>query len=1288
MSCGPNLRLKRSVLATIAAFLCLAAPAQAARLHSLRLSETLPDQETPLAVALDQATHHFYVGSIGVNGFGSGHNTRNFDGSGVIDPVHPELTGAPELETFRVAVDNSGSSTQGYVYTASLDRSFAGVPLVLQQFDATGAATAVKITQSSLPPNGTPQAGGLPPVVNEGGFSPQALAVNGSGALYAYDSEADAVDVFSPAGTFVKQLAAGLLARSPSGIALDSAGNIYLAYGVFSGGSTGLYELDPAGVCVQVGCAPIDPAPITGVAVDGTSSTVFTTGIISEEHGFEGKFTEYDAATLELLGVTHPRALHAPEGIAVNEATGEVIVADRLPAREGTVKIFGPVEEVPTPVTEVPEGVTDRSATLKGTLKPEEAPPSTCFFQYAPDEEFDAHAFEGAAEVGCQPEGPFTGNGEEAVHTDVGGLRGGTTYHERLVGESEGNLNPGEDIPFTTLGPTVSGTAAVDIGTDAATLQGTIDPNGSATTYRFQYLTQAQFEAGGWAGATEVPAGGGPTAGGGMAVPVSQTIAGLTLGTAYRLRIVAVSTGGTRAGTTEGEEVTFTTRTGAPSFGSCPNEALRRGPSAALPDCRAYEQASPTDKNGADVQGGINSVQASLTGDRVTFFSNTGLPGGEGAQQFPTFLASRAADASSWSTQGLLPPASFGTRGAVLGWDEDLANTYDFASRAFGAGSLLLRRGPGAVSQIATPGSKNNTLAYAASSRGGEVALLESTEGGLAPGDLEGEQNVYAFDRASGRLVVAGVLDDATVPGEGAMGGPYDWFQSGSTTARGGALGLYYTQAGHAVSADGTRIFFTAGGSGRLYVRVNPFGTPAELTPAECRATTNTRACTIEVSAPEEGVADPGTPAAFLSASADGSLVYFLDKGRLTADSTAGPGYDLYRYDVATGDLTDLTPDTDGARVEGMLAIGGPAGQDLYFVASGALAEGASQAPVGQTNLYGLHGTVIEYVARLGTAEAEAVDWVPASKFSPAAPDVAHAARLSADGRTLLFSSSRRLTPYATEGRDCVEQTGKLTPGPCLELYLAHAGQGISCVSCNPTGEAPAGPSGVQRIPPVGFRLFRTYAFMTRNLSPDGKRVVFDSADRLVAGDQNNVNDVYEWEAKGKGSCVSDAQDGGCLYLISRGAADSGPSWLGDVDEAGGNIFFFTSQQLVAGDRDELVDVYDARVEGGIWAQQAEPPARCKEETTCRGAAPVAPNPSSPGTSSFHGPGNPGSARHCGKGKVRKHGRCVRRVRHRHRHRHGHRHKDRHHSKAGHGHKGKGVDKRRPGDGKRKGGGR
>ncbi len=182
----------------------------------------------------------------------------------------------------------------------------------------------------------------------------------------------------------------------------------------------------------------------------------------------------------------------------------------------------------------------------------------------------------------------------------------------------------------------------------------------------------------------------------------------------------------------------------------------------------------------------------------------------------------------------------------------------------------------------------------------------------------------------------------------------------------------------------------------------------------------------------------------------------------------------------------------------------------------------------------------------------------------------------------------------------------------------------------------------MQEIPKTGFSTGRSYPILTRNLSADGQRAFFDSADRLLASDRNHVNDVYEWEAEGKGSCAEEAVAGGCLYLISGGAEGAEPSWFGDADPAGENVFFFTSQSLVAQDRDALVDVYDARVGGGIAAQEATPSVPCEGEAGCHSAAPAPPGSPSPGTSSFTGPGNPKpAAPSCPKGKVRKKGRCV-----------------------------------------------
>jgi hypothetical protein len=170
---------------------------------------------------------------------------------------------------------------------------------------------------------------------------------------------------------------------------------------------------------------------------------------------------------------------------------------------------------------------------------------------------------------------------------------------------------------------------------------------------------------------------------------------------------------------------------------------------------------------------------------------------------------------------------------------------------------------------------------------------------------------------------------------------------------------------------------------------------------------------------------------------------------------------------------------------------------------------------------------------------------------------------------------------------------------------------------------------------------------MTHNLSANGKRVIFDSRARLVASDHNSVNDVYEWEEPGEGSCTAEPSStyvpssGGCLFLISGGDAGAEPSWFADADEEGENAFFFTSQRLVSQDKDGLVDIYDARVGGGIPSQESEPAPPCNGEAACAGQASSSPPVSSPGTSNFQGPGNPAAPKACAKGKVRKHGKCV-----------------------------------------------
>ncbi|HWA54422.1 MAG TPA: hypothetical protein VG816_09650 [Solirubrobacterales bacterium] len=1251
----------------------IAAPAQAARIHHLLAEEVLPDEASPNSIAINQTTHHFFVTSFGRPAY-------HFDPNGKLDAAQPELPDSSALEPGYVAVDSSGGAQDGYIYASS--------PSVraIQQYDSSGTPTAVKITGAAIPPNGAAQAGGLPPVVNNGDFSPRALAVGPNGNIFT--GADDKIDEFTPAGAFVAQFSTGPTFGAIA-LAIDASGNMILGSGSNTFGS-GVYQLNPAGECVPVSCEPIadqDPnfqGPAfsgrdEGVAVDRSTGRIIAADSYSADYKEQaGQFGEFTAAG-DPLGRTYiegPADHYFTKGIAVDEASGKVIVAVNA-AGENAIRIYGPVQIVPDAETEAAGSLTDHSATFHGKIGAAEAGEATCAFQYVDEAQFQAHHFDGAAEAPCEPGGPFSGSTMNAVEAQVSGLRGGTTYHYRLVGTNSNGFNAGEDLPFTTHGPAVAEAAASEIGESEVTFSGLVDPRGGETTYAFQYVTQAQFEVNGFAEGSSVPSPpatvpletqlrggveiGSQTVTGlevlnegallvgqevsGLGIPagttitalgkntltlsqkatastpnaeltatgfqpVSERVVGLSPDTTYHFRLTATSISGENAGSSFGEEVTFSTF--AP-------------PEVGLPDNRAYEQSSPTEKGGAAIQGEINAIQTSTDGSRITFASYAGIPGGEGQQQFASYMASRAT--GGWSTRGMLPPASYGPFADILGWDEDLADVYTFASGPGGPTRLLDRSSSDyALREVASVEGKNAPLFFAGASAGGAVALLESQSGELLPEDLPGKQNVYAYDRETGGLVVAGVMNDLTVPPGGAIGGPYDWYDHNSTTSVGGGADRYFTEATHAISTDGRRIFFTAGGTGQLYVRQNPLAPQSPMNGEECAEAT--KACTIRISAPEEGVTDPGTPAAFTSASADGSVVYFLDTGKLTTDSTAGKGYDLYRYDLETGRLIDLTVDTadkNGAQVEGVLGASA-SGEGAYFVAKGALAAGAEKALSGETNLYALHGEDIEFIAQLSTNPlGEGLNWIPRSAGGGNVT-VANSSRVSADG-TLLFISARQLSGYRNHGVN--------------ELYLFRMGEGISCVSCDPSGGAPGGPAGVQKIPPVGITPSRNFALLPRNLSADGKRVFFDSPDRLVSADENNVNDVYEWEAKGEGSCESEAQNGGCLFLISAGKSNK-PSWFGDADVEGKNVFLFTEDQLVAQDRDELVDVYDARVNGGIAAQNQRPAPSCEGEA-CLGQGSAGQTAQTPGTSTFSGPGNSNTARPpaCAKGRTRKHGRCV-----------------------------------------------
>jgi len=116
--------------------------------------------------------------------------------------------------------------------------------------------------------------------------------------------------------------------------------------------------------------------------------------------------------------------------------------------------------------------------------------------------------------------------------------------------------------------PAATTTAASGVTRSAAALNGTIDPNGKATGYHFEYGTTTAYgltSAGGDAGAGEDP------------VAVSVPVAGLSAGTTYHYRIVASN----EDGDVTGADRTFRTASGPALPGITSTAAREVGPTSA-----------------------------------------------------------------------------------------------------------------------------------------------------------------------------------------------------------------------------------------------------------------------------------------------------------------------------------------------------------------------------------------------------------------------------------------------------------------------------------------------------------------------------------------------------------------------------------------------------------------------------------------------------------------------------------------------------------------------------------
>jgi len=408
---------------------------------------------------------------------------------------------------------------------------------------------------------------------------------------------------------------------------------------------------------------------------------------------------------------------------------------------------------------------------------------------------------------------------------------------------------------------------------------------------------------------------------------------------------------------------------------------------------------------------------------------------------------------------------------------------------------------------------------------------------------------------------------------------------------------------------------------------------------------------TRNVSAPLEsgGYGDHPDGAPYRVFSEDLGRALLLDPRRCEAGEECPRSYSL--RETASGEITPLPGEAAGMRV----LSGSPGldrilfedgGGEVFAWSGGGLVP--SEAPTEPEPVGGIVGVLgasasgdtVYYQDAEGLKRWRngVVTTVVAGADAAAPSDYPAAtgtARVSADGEHLAFLSAAEIPPF-----DNIDAN---TGQPDTELYLYGPPPGggaprLICASCNPTGERPRGSASI----PGAVANGSTVLYKPRVLSAGGNRVFFDSADRLVTPDTDSRPDVYEWEANGVGGCT---RSPGCVGLVSGGRGEGG-RFL-DASADGRDVFFLSGESLVGADPGSI-DVYDYRVGGGF--PEPQPPFVCKADA-CQ-ALPSPPEDPAPATL-VPTAGNPPlkierlkPERHrCRKGKVRRHGRCVKRHR-------------------------------------------
>jgi hypothetical protein len=912
----------------------------------------------------------------------------------------------------------------------------------------------------------------------------------------------------------------------------------------------------------------------------------------------------------------------------------------------GGKTLSAPVSFTTALVPEAPAGEKARAvgtsvATLEGVLNPVQAGnPGTYEFVYRES----GSECQGAGEKTAG--GAMTGSKGQTVEAEVSGLLPNATYTFCLLARNEaGETALGPKVSFTTgaVKPSIEAEAITDITVSSAELTALVNPNGTATSYHFEYGTTTGYGA-------SIPAAPAGIGAGRTGIKVYAVLPEREANETYHWRIVASNTAGVSTG---------------------PDETFVYPAGGGLSDGRGYELVTPPQKNGAvlssefGASGGKILPQVAENGASLLAVSIQCFDGP------PSCTAIRAEEGepyefartpTGWVTRPLAPPLAPAGGNSIWALNATEHTVLFSAPPAAGTpDDWYSRNGSGKITGIGPLGEKGNTLLQTLAGIAATSDLSHIVYGGTGlwtfGGLFEENESLYEY-------VGAGSTRPLRVGVSGGQGSSE--LISTCGTELGGNIAANPDQY-NALSGSGRTVYFRArGGAGcvgtgavnehlevsvnELFARVDGEGgedekahtvalsEPQALTQGvreECK----TAGCVKNTEKPVSPAVNPNWREAFFQgASSDGTRMLFTSEQQLTDQASQGEGENLYESECVercetAGEarrLVDVSeaqggkPAAGGPRVQGVMAISPEAGTHVYFVAESVLTgseenHNHEKAENGKDNLYLYERDPAYPTGRhvfIGTlaAAADHLDWSNGVGQADVTPE----------GRFLVFESHRALTADDTRaegpaqvyrydaqtntlirvsiGQNGFNDNGNLGSGEAKIVLALHGFHGVGPVRADPT------------------------------MSHNGEYVFFQSANALASGALNDVpTGGEEGGQKLLAQNIYEYHDGN-VYLVSNGkdATEKSPTLAGigeliGSDATGANVFFQTNDQLTPEDTDTQLDYYDAHL--CTNAEPCIPPATQTAAAPCEEGAcqtPTPPQPQQPlsGSNTFQGPGN------------------------------------------------------------------